>query len=84
MDALAQGKTERRPEIHTRVVPPVAGEGTQKVKTHLGEDAWRAGRYEEGARLFDQIATGDYVDFLTLPAYDRITRDAEADAVKAT
>jgi malate synthase len=43
-----------------------------KVKTHLGEEAWNAGKYEEGAKLFDQITTGDYVEFLTLPAYELI------------
>ena len=43
-----------------------------KVRTHLGETDWAAGRYEEGAKLFDRITTGDYVEFLTLPAYDMI------------
>ncbi len=47
-----------------------------KVKTLLGEEAWKAGRYEEAARLFDQITTADeYVEFLTLPGYDWLTRD---------
>ena len=43
-----------------------------KVKTHLGEAAWKAGKYEQGAALFDQITTGDYVEFLTLPAYELV------------
>jgi malate synthase len=43
-----------------------------KVREYLGEDGWKAGRYEEAARLFDQITTGDYVEFLTLPAYKLI------------
>jgi malate synthase len=43
-----------------------------KVKVYLGEEAWKAGRYEEGAKLFDEITTGEYVDFLTLPAYAMI------------
>ena len=46
-----------------------------KVRAHLGEEAWQAGRYEEAAKLFDQITTGEYVEFLTLPAYEWITRD---------
>jgi len=47
-----------------------------KVRTLLGEEAWKAGRYEEAARLFEQITTSDdYVEFLTLPAYDWFTRD---------
>jgi malate synthase len=40
-----------------------------KVKTYLGAEGWRAGEYETAAKLFDQITTGEYVDFLTLPAY---------------
>jgi malate synthase len=43
-----------------------------KVRTYLGEEAWKSGKYEEGASLFDRITTGDYVDFLTLPAYEMI------------
>ncbi len=46
-----------------------------KVKVQLGAAAWQAGKYEDAARLFDEITTGEYVEFLTLPAYDRITRD---------
>jgi len=40
-----------------------------KVKAYLGEAAYNAGRYEEGAQLFEKLTTGDYVEFLTLPAY---------------
>ncbi len=43
-----------------------------KVKTYLGEVAWAAGRYEEGAKLFEQLIVGDYVELLTLPAYQKI------------
>lgn len=41
-----------------------------KVRTYLGEEAWRSGKYEEGAKLFERITSDDnYVEFLTLPAY---------------
>ncbi len=47
-----------------------------KVKTLLGEEGWKAGCYEEAAKLFDQITTSDdYVEFLTLPGYQWLTRD---------
>jgi malate synthase len=45
------------------------GEELPKVRGTLGEEAWKAGRYEEGAKLFEAITAGDYVEFLTLPAY---------------
>jgi malate synthase len=44
-----------------------------KVRLHLGEQAWKAGKYESAAQLFDRITTDDrYVEFLTLPAYDYV------------
>jgi malate synthase len=48
------------------------GEELPKVKTYLGDEAWKAGKYEAAAKLFDEITTGDYVEFLTLPAYKLI------------
>jgi malate synthase len=43
-----------------------------KVRSYLGEEAWKAGKYEEGAKLFESITAGEYVEFLTLPAYQQI------------
>jgi malate synthase len=43
-----------------------------KVRSYLGEEAWKAGKYEDGAKLFEKITAGDYVEFLTLPAYQQI------------
>ena len=46
-----------------------------KVKPLLGDAAWNAGRYEEAAHLFERITTADdYVEFLTLPGYELLTR----------
>ena len=48
-----------------------------KVRKLFGEESWRTGCYEEAARLFEEItASDDYVEFLTLPAYDWLTRDS--------
>jgi malate synthase len=49
-----------------------------RVHRLVGEAAWRAGRYEDAARLFKDITTRDqYVEFLTLPAYDLITSERD-------
>ena len=48
-------------------------EELSKVRTLLGEQAWKSGEYEEAAKLFGEITTGDYVEFLTLPGYDKLT-----------
>ena len=45
----------------------------RKARELLGELAWQAGRYQEAARLFDELTTGEYVEFLTLPAYAMIS-----------
>ena len=46
-----------------------------KARALLGEADWGAGRYEEAALLFEQlIATDHYVEFLTLPGYEWLTR----------
>jgi len=64
-------------ELFRRLLP----EELQKVRALLGEAEWRAGRYEEAAALFEEITTSDdYVEFLTLPGYERLTaRLAEAE-----
>ena len=52
-----------------------------RVRRELGEEAWSAGRYEEAAKLFDEITTtDDYVEFLTLPGYEWLTRELESRA----
>jgi malate synthase len=59
-------------ELFHKLLP----EELAKIRTLLGEDPWRAGRYEEAARLFEEItARDDYAEFLTLPAYDWLTRE---------
>ena len=59
-------------KVTTELFRTLLAEELPKVKPYLGEEAWKAGKYEAGAKLFDTITTGDYVEFLTLPAYDLI------------
>ncbi|MGE0557780.1 MAG: malate synthase A [Burkholderiales bacterium] len=55
-----------------------------RVRRELGETAWKAGQYEQAAKLFEQITTSDdYVEFLTLPGYEWLTRDLEAASAAA-
>lgn len=49
-----------------------------KIKTYLGDAAWNAGKYLDAARMFEEMCTGEYVEFLTLPAYEWITSDIPA------
>jgi malate synthase len=44
-----------------------------KTPAIVGEEAYAAGKYVEGAKLFEEISVSDdYVEFLTLPAYRKI------------
>ena len=46
----------------------------RKTPSIVGADAYAAGRYADGARLFEEISkSDDYVEFLTLPAYREIS-----------
>ncbi|HTS53929.1 MAG TPA: malate synthase A [Burkholderiales bacterium] len=45
-----------------------------KVRQILGEQQYAAGEYDEAAKMFGQLTLNDnFVDFLTLPAYDYLT-----------
>jgi malate synthase len=70
-----KGKLDDGRKVTKELFQKILPEELAKVRTLLGEDAWKAGRYEEAAKLFDEITTGDYVEFLTLPGYDTLTRE---------
>jgi len=45
----------------------------KRVREILGEKQYAAGKYDEGARMFEELTLRDeFVEFLTLPAYDYI------------
>ena len=67
-----KGKLDDGRKITTELFRKLLAEELPKVKTYLGDAAWADGKYEEGAKLFDRITTGEYVEFLTLPAYAAI------------
>lgn len=68
-----KGKLEDGRRVTKELFRQLLAEELAKVKDSLGEEAWAAGRYAEGAELFERITADDtYVEFLTLPAYQRI------------
>ena len=45
----------------------------RKTPAIVGADVYSAGRYADGARMFEELSVSDdYVEFLTLPAYQAI------------
>ncbi len=70
-----KGTLEDGRKVTREMIRKLLPEELSKVRTLLGEAAWKSGRYEEAAGLFESITTGDdYVEFLTLPGYERLTR----------
>jgi malate synthase len=64
---LAEGPTVTR-ELAERII----GEELATIKAQLGA-AYDEGQYEQATSLFTEVALADdYVDFLTLPAYERM------------
>jgi malate synthase len=65
--ALADGPTVTR-----ELVEQIIAEELSKIRTQLGA-AYDEGQYEQARSLFTEVALADdYVDFLTLPAYERM------------
>jgi malate synthase len=68
-----KGVLEDGRKVSKELFRKLLAEELPKVKEYLGHEAWKAGKYEEGAKLFERITTDDnYVEFLTLPAYELI------------
>ena len=56
-------------ELFRQLLP----EELEKVREYLGQAQYDAGKYEDAAKMFEQITASDeFVEFLTLPAYEAI------------
>ena len=54
-------------------VRTVEEEELEKVRAAVGDEVFAQGKYDEARELFDQVALADdFVEFLTLPAYERL------------
>ena len=61
------------------LIRQLLAEELPRIRNLLGPEGWGAGKYEDAARLFEEITTRDeYTEFLTLPAYELITRNEYA------
>jgi len=65
--------TKEGTPITADFVRQVEDEELEKVKAVVGEDVYAKGKYAEARELFEQVALADdFVEFLTLPAYERL------------
>jgi malate synthase len=67
-----KGKLDDGRKVTKPMVAAMIPEELAKIRELLGE-AYGAGRYEEAAAIFGELVANDtFVEFLTLPAYQRI------------
>ncbi|HWN31515.1 MAG TPA: malate synthase A [Pseudonocardia sp.] len=65
---LAEGTT-----VTDALVRTVISEELDKIRAAVGAEAYGAGRWDQARTVFEQVALADdFVDFLTLPAYELI------------
>jgi malate synthase len=56
-------------ELYRSLVPSEL----EKIKGYVGSEAYENGQFEKAIEIFDQLIDNDeFVEFLTLPAYDLI------------
>jgi len=68
----AKGKLDDARKVTKEMVAAMIPEEMQKIRTLLGP-AFGEGRYDEAAAIFADLVNNDvFVEFLTLPAYERI------------
>ena len=68
LGVLDDGRKVTR-ELFRELVP----QELARVREILGEKQYAAGKYDEGAKMFEELTLrDDFVEFLTLPAYDYV------------
>jgi malate synthase len=61
----------RHGEVSREQVGAVENEELAKIRAAVGDEQYERGRFEEARALFERVALDrEFVDFLTLPAYD--------------
>jgi malate synthase len=67
-----KGRLDDGRKVTKELVATLLPEEMAKIREHLGP-AYGEGRYDEAAEIFSQLVNEDrFVEFLTLPAYERI------------
>jgi len=65
------------PEIEDGLLERLFEEEMEKIKALVGEEAFASGKYDEARDLFwDMTISAEFQEFLTLPAYERLSADA--------
>jgi malate synthase len=68
-----RGKLSGGRKVTKELFRSVLAEELEKIKNQIGAQRFAAGKFDAARELFDQITTtDDFVEFLTLPGYERL------------
>ena len=83
VDPLAEGRARRRPQGDAVALPRAPARGAQRIRNLHRDAGDEMAAYDDAATMFEEITTSDeYVEFLTLPAYEIITRSTRARVIR--
>jgi malate synthase len=72
-----QARIDGGPVIDDALLERLLAEELTKIRESVGEERYGAGRYQDAAALFRELVLADeFAEFLTLPAYERVTTAA--------
>jgi malate synthase len=59
--------------VTKQLVQRIEDEELEKIRATIGQERFSEGRFKDAQALFEEVALGDdFVEFLTLPAYERL------------
>lgn len=68
-----EGKLDDGRKVTTEMYERIKVEELEKIKREIGEENFKKGRFDEATTLFDELILQDeFVDFLTLPGYEKL------------
>lgn len=59
-------------EVTAEMVKSMLPEELEKIKQLVGDERFMSGKFDQAAEIMENLVLGEYVDFLTLPAYELI------------
>ena len=66
-------KTADGQKLTKDLVRKVIDEELENIRTTIGDETYEGGRFKEAREIFEQVAlSDDFVEFLTLPAYEHL------------
>ncbi|MFK7802216.1 MAG: malate synthase A [Anaerolineae bacterium] len=68
----AEAKLADGRDVTPAMVKSMLPEEMEKIEALVGSERFAAGKFAQAAEIMENLVVGDYVDFLTLPAYELI------------